>query len=110
MTLADDLRRTALDHAAIAIAQALTGNGSTNPERLARAAVEVAVPFLLDGERVEQALAAREQPDGFSRQARPLPSVLWERADGDEDRHLELMEQHGWMELATIRADGDRDA
>jgi hypothetical protein len=105
MTLADDLR---------AAAQTTPPSPSrrpspavpADPERLARAALAVAAPFLVDAERVEQALAAREPVDRAEQRVAPLPSLLWTRSGKDEARFLGLMEQHGWLKLATIRADG----
>jgi len=106
MTLVDDLRATAVDHAAIAVSQALAGGAGIEPERLARAAVAAAAPLLVDAERVARALAAREPVDRAEQRVAPLPSQLWTRSGHDETRYLELMEQHGWLHLATIRADG----
>lgn len=106
MSLVDDLHATAIDHAALAITQALAGGAGSDPEYLARAAVEVAAPFLVDAERVAQALAACE-PDAHAEQrVAPLPSLLWDRSGKDQARYLELMEAHGWLSLVTIQADG----
>jgi hypothetical protein len=98
MSLVDDLRQAAFDAAAIAITQSLTGNGGTDPERLAKAAVEAAAPFLEDARRVDGALAAREP-----QQPRFHPHLLWEEAAGDEHRYLELMEEYGWLSLTTCQ-------
>lgn len=106
MSLADDLRQAAVDVAAIAITQALTGNGGTDPERLARAAVEAAEPLLEDARRVDEVLALREPTDPRKVRPRIHPRVLWEEADGDEHRYLELMEEHGHLTLTTTRVDG----
>jgi hypothetical protein len=35
-----------------------------------------------------------------------LPPLLWARSGKAQARYLELMEQHGWLHLAAIRADG----
>lgn len=106
MSLADDLRQAAYDVAAIAITQARTGTGGSDSERLARAAVEAAGPFLEDVRRVEHALALR-QPEK-PRRSHVLPIHLWEQAAGDEHRYLALMEEHGWLDLATMRVEGER--
>lgn len=33
--------------------------------------------------------------------ARPSPSQLWHRAEGDTDRYLELMREHGYIVAKT---------
>lgn len=104
MSLADDLRNAAVDVAAVAITQALTGTGGSDPEKLARAAVEAAEAFLEDARRVDQVLALREPEK--PRQSHIHPIHLWDLAAGDEHRYLELAEQHGWLTLATMRVDG----
>lgn len=103
MSLADDLRAAAVDVAAAAITQAITGSGGCDPERLARAAVEAAEPFLDDARRVTEVLALREPTDPRKVRPRIAPEALWEEADGDEHRYLELAEQHGWLTLTTTR-------
>jgi hypothetical protein len=60
MSLADDLRRAAVGHAAIAITRAGAG---ASPDRLALAAVEMAEPYLANAQRVDDALAARRPKD-----------------------------------------------
>jgi hypothetical protein len=62
--------------------------------------------LLVDAERVEQALAAREPVDRAEQRVAPLPPLLWARSGRDQARFLELMEEHGWLHLVTIRADG----
>ncbi|WP_173056958.1 hypothetical protein [Phytohabitans houttuyneae] len=103
MSLADDLRAAAVDVAAAAITQSLTGTGGCNPEQLARAAVEAAAPFLADARLVDEVLAVREPVDPRKQRPRIMPTVLWEEAAGDEHRYLELAEEHGWLSLATCR-------
>ncbi len=106
MSLADDLYATAADHVAVVLLRMLS-KGHTQPEPLARAAVEVAGPLLVDAWRVERALAARVSVDPSAPQPQIMPGQLWEQAAGDEPRYLDLMCQHGWLELETVRlADG----
>jgi hypothetical protein len=106
MSLADDLHAAAVDHVA-AVLRRMLSTGHTQPEPLARAIVEMAGPLLVDAWRVERALAARVSVDQFTQQLRIMPGLLWEQAAGDEARYLDLMCQHGWLELETVRlADG----
>ena len=107
MTLADDLRTVAVDHAAIVITKTLASGGGSSPEHLARAAIEVATPYLLDAQRVDDALAARKPDVRAEQRVAPLPPLLWVRSGQDVARFLELMEEHRWLTLTTIRADGE---
>jgi hypothetical protein len=107
MTLADDLRAVAVDHAAIVITKILASSGGSSPERLARAVLEVATPYLLDAQRVDDALAARMSDVRAEQRVAPLPPLLWIRSGQDVVRFLELMEEHHWLTLTTIRADGE---
>lgn len=102
MTLADDLRDTATVQVAVVLQQMLS-SGAANADRLARAAVDVAGPLLRDADRVEAALAAaRESGRPPARRSRPAPSTLWRQAAGDEAGYLYLMQEAGWLELATL--------
>jgi hypothetical protein len=105
MSLADDLRATAVDQVTVVL-QRMLSTGRVQPELLAQAAVEVAGPLLLDAERVEDALAARVPVDQSRQRARIMLGRLWEQAGGDEARYLDLMCLHGWLELSTIRLAG----
>ena len=106
MPLADDLRQAAVDVAAMAITQARTGMSGSDSERLARAAVEAAAPFLDDARKVDEVLALREPKE--PQRPRYAPQLLWEEAAGDEHRYLALMEEHGWLDLTTMRVEGER--
>ncbi|WP_173054836.1 hypothetical protein [Phytohabitans houttuyneae] len=61
MSLADDLRSAAADHAAAAISQALASGA--DPYRLAHVAVQAAAPLLLDAHLVDEVLRARRPPE-----------------------------------------------
>jgi hypothetical protein len=111
MSLADDLRSVAADHAAMVITQELASGVGLDVNRLGRAVVEAAAPFLLDADHVDHALNARFPTDDKApRRPRPTPQELWRQAAGDEGRYLQLMQQHQWLTLATIRVADDRSA
>jgi hypothetical protein len=111
MSLADDLRSAAADHAAMVITQELAAGVGLDVNRLGRALVEAAAPFLLDADRVDHALNAWfPTDDAAPRRPRPTPHELWRQACGDEGRYLRLMQQHEWLTLATIRVADDSSA
>ncbi|GAA4734297.1 hypothetical protein [Phytohabitans rumicis] len=111
MSLADDLRSAAADHAAALINQEFAAGVGLDVSRLGRAVVEAAAPFLLDADHVDHALNARfPADDATPRLPRPTPEELWRQAGGDEGRYLQLMQQHQWLTLTTIRVVDDRSA
>lgn len=108
MSLADDLRSAPADHAAALITQELAAGPGLDVNRLGRAVVEAATPFLLDADNVDHALNARlPTDDATPRRPRPTPQELWRQAAGDEARYLQLMQQNQRLTLPTIRAADD---
>lgn len=94
---------------------------STTPPSLLRRpspAAPAPIPNVWPGPRSRSAGRCSSTPSGWSRpwprepvdraeqRVALLPPLLWARSGKAQARYLELMEQHGWLHLAAIRADG----
>jgi hypothetical protein len=108
MSLMDDLHNTAISAATQAITPSIA-TGVSDPGAVARAAIEAATPYLQDVLRVGDALAARGEPaePGDPTRRRPqrvrrTPAALWSAAGGDEHRYLDLMIEHGHLQVTTV--------